>query len=282
MEIKDSHAKLKRKSHTQGDIMPKTVWDDMIIFKAYELSRSGMSQVKIAKALGIHIETLRTWKRKKKLFRMSLGLGHRSFKKKSGDVVTFQDYMFGHLSPEAKIAWDKIHVLNRRKSGVEKIKAVFERHSIRVRQMLFLHAWTCSNFCASIAMKKLGMSLDTFRNWQKDPEFCTLVQEIDWHKKNFLEDYLFRLIKDGDTSATIFANQTLNKDRGYGKTVKHEQDVTVNVNVVSIEGLGLPLDVRRQILSAIQKNTAIIDSNDMLQLPGHVTVYPNRVEQTVP
>jgi hypothetical protein len=107
------------------------------------------------------------------------------------------------------------------------------------------------------ACRKVGISRQTFFLWCKDEKFQALVDEIQEAKKDFFEGSLIRLVAAGDTSATIFANRTVNKDRGYSE--RHQVDVNVSGQVthkhelVSMEQLKLPTAVEKMLLQQIRK-----------------------------
>ena len=132
----------------------------------------------------------------------------------------------------------------------------------RARQHLFLYALTASNFNASEACRKVNISRKTFENWvTTEPEFGQLIDEMHWHKKNFFESALVGLIRSGDSSATIFANRTLNRDRGYNEKFELEVKGQVNhahAHIVQIDDLNLPIKVRRLILEAMRDEDNII------------------------
>lgn len=236
--------------------MAKTLWKTKFIFTAYELAKSGMSGVKIARVLGISHPTFRKWVDKKKEFHKAIGEGRRLHKIGNTKGVSFRDYVYKRLPDDLKIIWRGLNKLDKAKSGVEKIEALLDKGGKRARQHLFLYAWVSANFSVSNALGKVNLSRGTFDLWkEKDPDFAALVKEIDWHKKNFFEDHLCKLIKGGDTSATIFANETYNRDRGYSKRA----DLNVNLTgetthrVINIDAIKLDIKTRKAILESIRK-----------------------------
>jgi len=240
--------------------MGKSIWKIDFIFDAYELAKSGMLERKIAGVLGISHRTLLVWKDKKPSFGRALKRGRRSYKGKEGGM-SFRDYVYKRLSPELKRLWKEINKLDKKKtSGVERIEALLAKRGVRVRQHLFIYAWTSANFSISSALNKVNLNRSTFDQWKNnDPEFAALVDEIHWHKQNFFEDHLCRLVAGGDTSATIFANKTINRGRGYDDS---KQRVDVNVKgeikhtIVNIDDMELSIETRKEILEAIRKRNA--------------------------
>ena len=243
--------------------MPKSRWNDKHIITAYELAKSGLNLTKTAKAMGLATATFRTWMDKKPIFRYAFRKGRRVYKGKNKKGFTFQDYVYKRLSKKLRKLWKEIKKVDDTNSGVEKIEALLEKGGVRARQNLFIHAWTVSNFSISNALRKVNISRFTFNAWKsKDPDFAKLVAEIEWHKKNFFEDHLSMLIAGGDPSATIFANKTYNRDRGYNEKIEVDMHMAGNINhsVISVGDLGLSLKVRKEILKGFRKQQVLLNS----------------------
>ncbi len=66
-------------------------------------------------------------------------------------------------------------------------------------------------------------------------------------------------VAGGDASLIKFANETINRKRGYGKQVGLDINVsgTITHNVVNIDSLDLPLKVRKQIREAMRHTKQI-------------------------
>jgi len=234
--------------------MATTKWKDIFIFRAYELASSGLNETKIAGILGISHATLVSWEKKKKMFRMALRMGRKAYKNEDGKVAVFSDYVYKRLSKKVRKAWDRINALDKAGAGVEKIERILVAGGKTMRQHLFFYAWTVNNFSISSALRKVNISRSTFNRWKEhDSDFSNLVDEIHWHKKNFFEDHLAKLIAGGDSSATIFANRTINRDRGYNEKVELDVRGAVEVNTLDIDTLDLSIEVRKAILEAIRK-----------------------------
>lgn len=74
------------------------------------------------------------------------------------------------------------------------------------------------------ACKQVGISRDTHYRWLKeDEEYKQTVNEISDVALDFAESQLFKQIRDGNTTATIFFLKTKGKHRGYIE--KTETDV---------------------------------------------------------
>lgn len=68
------------------------------------------------------------------------------------------------------------------------------------------------------ACKAVNIGRTTFYRWiEDDPELKQFLHSLDVAqlKKDFIENALMKKIGEGDTACIIFANKSLNKDRGY-------------------------------------------------------------------
>ncbi len=235
--------------------MGRTVWKDAFVLDAYELAKSGMIERRIAKTLGISFGTFTLWERKKSLFRMAVREGRKAHKKKDGSTFSFRDYINGRLSEDVREIWHKINRCDSLKNGTERLEAILSERGVRVRQQLFVHAFVSSNFSISAALRRVNISRSAFELWKKDPEFLRLFEELGELKGDFFEEHLCMLIAGGNPSATIMANQTFNRKRGYGPKVDVDMNVSGSVqhNIVSIDSLGLPLKERKRLLSKVRE-----------------------------
>jgi hypothetical protein len=222
----------------------------------YELARSGMSENKMSKNLGVSTVTLRSWKKKNKALRDAIDRGRNS----KGKMTTQKwfDYVYQKLPANLMKIWDEIQDLEAQPNGIQKIESLLETNGKRARQHIFLHALVTANFNVSRACSVCNIPRRTFENWvTNEPDFSELMNEINVHKKNFFEASLVGLVARGDSAATIFVNRTYNRDRGYNEKV----DVNVIGKIehehvhahISIDELELNLEVRTDILKAIRK-----------------------------
>lgn len=244
-------------------------WKDDFFARCYEYARAGLSDTKIAATIGVSIPTLRKWKEERPALRNAINRGRRQHN--SGEDSSFREYVYQRLAPDTQALWDEINSVDREENGVLKIQRMMEQTGKLQRQQLYLFALTASNFNKSEALRKTCLPKRTVDFWSEtDPTFAELVDEIHWHKKNFFEGALVNLVKEGDRLATIFANKTINRDRGYNDKQEIEVSGTVqhdHNHFISIEDLTLPLEVRQQILAAYreQKQERTIDVKPRIQ-----------------
>jgi len=235
---------------------------------AYIHARTGMSNNAVAQTLGVNSTTFEAWLKRYPALAYALKRARGNMESKSAE--TFCAYVYRQLPAHLKELWDQISMWHEHESGLERIEAILGEQSTRVRQSLWVHAMIEANFNASEACRMVGISYGTLRKWvDNDPDFPALVDEIQQHKKNFFEGGLVNLVAKGNVLATIFANKTQNKDRGYaekitvGGTVNHNHTGTVTVNHVPLSKLNLPLETRVQIREAMRqlKRTEAPDTN---------------------
>jgi hypothetical protein len=233
--------------------MADTKWEPLHLIRIYKLARAGHKHAHIARALGVDSRTLLRWLEDRPEVEKAIEMGRADA---GGDGASFMDYVYQNLSPELRPLWDELQAIDQDGNHVDRVERLFENQGVRVRQQLFLHAFVSSNFNPSEAMRRCNLSKVTLDSWiSKDPDFSALVEEMKFHKKNFCETALYDLIRGGDSAATIFANRTLNRDRGFAdkSTIDVNVSGSVNVNVIDVTQLGLPVEVMRTVLDAVRE-----------------------------
>jgi hypothetical protein len=240
---------------------------------AYRLAGDGLDNAKIADALGIRRNDFQRQVKKDKALRQAL---EKARKPKTGDGMNlFRDFIYDRLPRRAQKCWDALESVEKIKDEPGKRKArnaafaLIDQGPTRVRQHLFLHALVACNFMTTLACRKVGISPGEVEDWKDgDPGFAKLVTAIHQHKKDFCESALMDLVKERNASAVIFANKTLNRDRGYdaGKvTIQHEGQVahTHDINVDD-----LPLDVQRGLLAVMvaSKSNQLEDNRNVVDV----------------
>lgn len=242
--------------------MARTKWNDKLYVKIYELAKSGMSETAIASAIGTTKVTLSKWKRERPALRDVL----KQVKQDSNtNTPTIKEYIYNRLPTNLQSLWDEIDECEKEENGLLRAQALIENQPKTVRQHLFLYALIDGNFNASEACRKVCIPRNTLQRWIKeDPEFQELIDEIHWHKSNFFEGALCKLIRHGDSPATIFANRTFNKDRGYGDSLDMKVGGSIGLNVkgrvdhthahIDLESLDLPMEEKVKLLDAMENS----------------------------
>lgn len=182
------------------------------------------------------------------------------------------DYIYKHLSKEAREIWEEIQFHEGRRNGESKIAQIIGSHPKEIRQELFLHALISTGYDISEACRLTSISRNQILKWDReDPNFHQLSEEINWHKKNFFEKALVSLVESGHPMAVLMVNRTVNADRGYNEklTLKHEQapqqQLTTGIN---IDELDLDIDTRRKILEAVRKKQNPPPLKNVLPMPA--------------
>lgn len=231
---------------------PKDKWDDRFFLTVYQLARDERTPTEIAAALGVDHHTLLSWRKAKP----ALEEAYQKGKMKS--TQRFENYIYDRLPPKLQTLWDKIQKFDETDNALQKIMGLMENHGMRARQQLFIQALVSKNFNPSKACKAIGISYTQLMTWARtDSNFGELLNEIEWHKKNFYEDSLFDLVKNGNPAATIFINKTKNQDRGYGAKLQVEHSGDINHNhrqMLDLDSLNLPLDLRKQLVDHIEEH----------------------------
>lgn len=232
-------------------------WKDEFYVEAYRLAKQGLTNPKIASAIGVSTRTFAIWRKAKPALRKALEDARSDDDKKATDTI--EQYALANLSPELQELWHEINYWHSEDNGVAAGEALLKAGK-QGRQSLFLHAVLAFNFDITRATQVCQLSHNTIQHWTRtDPQFAELLDELRFHVGNFYESALTRLVAEGNTAATIFANRTFNSGRGYGQKVQVEHSGSVEQNhnhlVIDVDKLDLPLNVRKQILEAHRRLT---------------------------
>lgn len=224
---------------------------------------------KVAAALETTTERVRHWLKTWPQFAEAKALADE--RRTKGN--TFDHYVFSRLSKEAQKAWEDIEFWADDTGALEKVNAILAGKSTRLRQELFVHALVHSSFDVSTALKMVCISRVQYDNWRaNDLGFKQLIEEIQWHKKNFFEKQLVGLIEEKHPAAVIFANKTMNADRGYNEKIQLEHSGKVGMEAsFSFEDLELDLETRKKVLAAIRIRQMKLAGDPQKALPP-----PNR------
>lgn len=227
------------------------------VFKIYELARAGVSRSNMIQILHTTPATFDRWVRAYPPVATALELGHRRAAP-DRDAENAFEHLYGHMDAGVRKVWDKVHQMYETDAPTEDVEAELSANPRHVRQQIFLHALVKYDYDKSAACRVARISRHTLNAWKRSPHFRQCLEEIRWHKKNFYEGGLVRLVKEGDSAATVFANKTLNRDRGYGERIDHTHEVSVRRQGVGLERLLDYLDdaTKLKILDAVRRMNA--------------------------
>lgn len=96
-------------------------------------------------------------------------------------------------------------------------------NKIEQHKKALLEALEQSLGVVTTACKQVGVGRTTFYEYLKaDQDFKKKVQDIENTSLDFAESQLFKQIKQGNTTATIFYLKTKGKKRGYVERIENE------------------------------------------------------------
>ena len=231
-------------------------WDDRMYVTIYELVKEGHKMKEVAEILGVGIQTLQKWVKENEALKEAVAKA-KAMRKSVAKSETFMEYIYKTLSPKVQDIWDKLMEFDETDNTIRRMDILIKQPE-KIRQQLFIHALVCSRFDPTEACRRTGITKHMYETWCiTDPGFARLVEEVMWHKKNFFESALVRLVEEGNTSATIFANKTINRDRGYDQRSEVHHSGAVLHGQVDIETLNLPREAKRELLKAMRLQLAM-------------------------
>ncbi len=226
------------------------IWNDAFYVQSYKLAKSGLKNEGIAKALGVPHHQFKTWLRRNLVLYKSVEDGRAQSKKPM--IATYESFVYNTLSPKLKRVWDELAIYME-ENATERIERMIRDKGDRERQSLFVHALVCYNFNPSKAMKATATPLRKLREWKSDPDFAELLQEIDYHKNNFLEGALMDAVERGETGAIMFAIKNNMRDKYGDKSEVHHTGTVEQKRTISLAELeSLPLEDRIRMLETIK------------------------------
>jgi hypothetical protein len=105
-------------------------------------------------------------------------------------------------------------------------------HNVTLKKAM-LEALRKSLGIVSTACKSVGVERPSHYRWMKeDPNYASAVAELDNVVLDFAESSLHKLIKEGDTTATIFFLKTKGKKRGYIERTEADQPKVPIINII--------------------------------------------------
>lgn len=159
-------------------------------------------------------------------------------------------YVMRNLSPEARKTWEELQT----KTTAEEVEELFKCHPVKLRQQLFCHALLSSCYDVSDSCRMVGINRNVIEMWRHDLDFLQMLEEVRFHKKNFFENALLGLVAESHPGAVIFANRTINADRGYSEKLEvTNRTEEISASDFDISDLDLDLETQRKILKAIEK-----------------------------
>lgn len=242
-------------------------WKDELYVEVHKLARSGKSDQEICQIIGVGRGVYDRWRKERPAFQKALDDG-RNLEEKKQEMV---ERLYNRMPHDLQDVWDRVmacepeekdsdkEVIRDKRRLRIKIDEEISRLQTRSKQRLFLFAFHATDYSRSEACRLIGVDPSVVKGWLADKSFAELMAQMEEGKKDLYESALVSLVKQGEPSAVVFANKTLNRDRGYNDKV--DSNVTVNVSH-SVDDLGLSLEDRKRLLEAIRaKNeTKLLES----------------------
>lgn len=235
-------------------------WRPFYLVTIYRMRRAGMGDKEVAAELGLKSRTtIYNWRKALPEVRRAEDLAAKELAEEAG---TLSNWVYDRLPDDLRELWEELTLLDKDKSTAAAIEALLLDKGKGVRQRLFLHALCENNFSATVALTKVNCTKGDLDGWcAEDDNFAALVREITWHKQNFFDSALVKLVKEGNPQAVIFANKTQNAARGYGNLGKVQVEHTGNIThtgALDLQDLSpyLSESARGEILEALRKYRA--------------------------
>jgi len=183
-------------------------------------------------------------------------------RKMPGDGLELKDYILERLSPDARKVWEDIQFWE---DNTGKIDAILNGKSKRIKQELFIHALVSTCFDVSASCKMVGVSRNSLEMWKHDIDFRQMLDDVQWHRKNFFESALLDLVQLRNPAAVMFVNRTQNRDRGYGEKIEVDHTGIAGTGI-DIDELDLDLDTRKKILEAVRRKAAADKAKPVVEM----------------
>lgn len=245
--------------------MGKTAWKDEFLVRVYKLARSGLRDKPLARCLGVGGKTFASWVASKPALADALEQGRDDGGRQrlgGSSYQGFKRFAYDNLPPDARKLWNQLDRVYRLAPGRTRearraaMRAVLESQGKRMRQSLFLQALVASNFVMSIACRTVDLTPHAVRQWaRKDRAFAELVAGIHQSKAAFFESALLGLVARHDSAATIWANKTYNRARGYGSQDQEAGESTSSGRRYGMDELDLPPEVLRIVLDKARERS---------------------------
>jgi len=241
-------------------------WKDEFIIRVTHMARDGLTENQMAKMLGISKITFTLWESKNPLFKKAVEDGRAYTKRGRRGTFDMSDYIYRRLSSKSRLLWKEINVFDESKNkGRRKIDDLLSGQGRRIRQDMFLCAWTNSLFSIAAACRKIGINRNTFERWKKkDKYFQKMIWEIGEIKKDLFENCVMRNAVGGDTAILTQIMNTKLKDRGYAKENKVDINVQGQIThkhqMVLMDDLNVPLYIQQLLLKKVRARKKLVES----------------------
>jgi hypothetical protein len=216
----------------------------------------------LSTALGISENKLKEWKGEHPSFYRAIVAARTSANSSGGSGGIIAKHIGNSLPGDLKELWDELSGDNL--TDRETVMYNLATRGDFDKQRLLVHALSVTRFDLNKCCQMLDISKSQLDQWSKnDPRFAKLWAEVHFQKQNFLESALMKKIASGDTKSIIFANERINRDRGYGQHIEVSGRVEHVHAHIDVSQLDLDTDTKSKILLAC-KQAGLLDMDGML------------------
>lgn len=238
---------------------------DKLYVRVYQLAREGIPLKEIAFDAGVSLPVFKKRKNIDEALDDAYTQGHDEYRNPKV-TNSLKEFILNRLSDKGRSIWTDITKYEFTKDEELKISLfdsynkaldVLYNSSDDVKKELYLNYFCTFNYNGSRARQICGITNDKFKEWMFDENFVMLLEEMHTHKKDFVDDHFYKLIREGSESATLYAQKTLNADRGFGEKASRIEIsgsiVHSHKMVVDLSELDLDLDTMKKIQAAMEK-----------------------------
>lgn len=201
--------------------------------------------------------TTAVWVKREPLMTLAKEYALHVLKSKEDERQNFSEYVLTRMSRETREKYEQLVFWEDHPDGAEKTRGLLRDMTERERRLMFIQCVAANGFVYARAMRLMGINGEVVKNWCKDRGFRQMTNELQQLKKDFFEQALVDLATARDTTAVVFANKTLNRDRGYGEKIALDVKGQID-HVHSIVPLAaleqLPTETLDAVLKAVQEH----------------------------
>jgi hypothetical protein len=242
---------------------PPACYSEDCIWKGYRAALKFDSNEELAEELGTEVRFFNLWMKRYPAFKAAIEAGKADSTRYAKAGNPLSEYLLDQLDPEVKELWNELKATDKDPLRIQIQRTIFDRGEYE-QQKLLCFALASTLFDVNKCCELLGIPKSRLDTWiAADARFANLWREMQWKKQNFIESSLMGKIREGDTKAIIFANQTLNKDRGYGQELKVSGTINHVHGLIDLDKLNLDIETRAKLIES-SREAGIIDVDGLV------------------
>lgn len=243
--------------------IPPTCYSEDCIWKGYKAAHQFSTDEEIAAELKTELRFFNLWMKRYPAFKNAIEAGKRDSQKYAKTANPLTEYLLDQLEPETKELWNELKATDKDPLRIQIQRAIADKGDYE-QQKLLCFALASTAFDINKCCQLLGISKSRLDQWiASDVRFVGLWREMQWKKQNFVESALLGKVSEGDVKAIIFANQSLNKDRGYGNELKVSGTINHIHGLIDLDKLNLDIETRAKLIES-SREAGIIDVDGLV------------------